>query len=441
MHRKRLQVIGVLGLLLAGAASPLETMGQASSESETLSLDEVYAWLQDANPSLLAANKVANAADARIARAGTLPDPQLRFGFMNLAFPELSDNMAASMSPAIQLGQSFPFPGKLSSAERIASLGAETLYSQVDALWWDLRASAAQYFFNLYAIDGQFASTTRSLRLVEDFGSQARAMYSAGTGRQSDVLRATVESARLSGELARLTAMREGAAARLNALLDRPANTFVARPVLPVLPRRPETDIDVDALRAMADTTSPRLEASKTSLRQADEALVLARRQIWPDFTVGLQYGQRDRGTGIERMAGIMFGVTLPVFASQRQLPMRTEAIASIDAASARLSAVEATVGAAIESAAADARRSDRLIDLYETEVLPQARANVQSALASYRVGEVDFSTLIDAQLDLLRFEGDLFRFEADLGQAWSKLEAATGQTLSATNNNEEDGS
>jgi outer membrane protein, heavy metal efflux system len=438
MDRIRLGASWLVGLLMAGAASPLATTGQVSSGPETLVLDEVYALLETSNPSVLAARNVANAADARIARAGTLPDPQLQFGFKNLAFPQLSDDMASSMSPAIQLGQRFPFPGKLSSAERIASLGAEALDSQVDALWWNVRATAARHFFDLYAIDGRLESTAATLRLVEDFGSVARAMYSAGTGRQSDVLRATVEAARLEGELARLTAQREGAAARLNALLDRQADTFLPRAVLPA---RPNPDVDLEILRVFADSTSPRLEASRTSLRQADESLVLARRQIWPDFTVGLQYGQRDRGFGIERMAGVMFGVTLPIFASRRQLPMRTEAIASIDAASARLSAVVADVGAALETAAADARRSYKLVDLYETEVLPQARANVQSALASYRVGEVDFPTLIDAQIALLRFEGDLFRFEGDLGKAWSDLEAATGRRLLTTNNNEDDGS
>lgn len=438
MRRTRIRASWLPGILIAWASTPVGTLGQISPDSEVLLLDQVYTLLQASNPRLRAARNIANAADARISRAGTLPDPQFQFGFTNLKFPELSDDMAMSMAPAIQLGQRFPFPGKLSSAERIASLGAETLDAQVDALWWDIRAGAAGHFFDLYAIDGQTASTGSTLRLVEDFGSVARAMYSAGTGRQSDVLRATVEAARLSGELARLTARRRGTAARLNALLDRQANTFVP---MPVLPPRPDSSIDTDVLRLQADSTSPRLSASKTSLRQADEALVLARRQIWPDLTVGLQYGQRDRGNGIERMAGVMLGVTLPIFASRRQLPMRTEAIASIDAASARLSAVQADVGAALETAAADVRQSNTLIELYENEILPQARANVQSALASYRVGKVDFPTLIDAQIALLRFEGDLFRFEADLGRAWSKLEGATGRELPSTYNDEMDGS
>lgn len=438
MYRIRLPAGWLFGLLFVGISAPAETTGQVFSDSGVLVLNDVYALLETANPRLAAARDVADAADARISRAGTLPDPELRFGFMNLSFPELSDDMAMSMAPAIQLGQRFPFPGKLSSAERIASLGAETLDSRVDVLWWVVRARAARHFFDLYAIDGQRESTAATLRLVQGFGSVARAMYSTGGGRQSDVLRATVEAARLSGELARLTARREGAAARLNALLNRQANTVLPRPELPA---RPHTDIDVDLLRLQADSTSPRLEASETFLRQADEALVLAHRQLWPDLTVGLQYGQRDRGAGIERMVGVMFGVSLPIFASRRQLPMRTEAIASINAASARLSAVRAEVGAALETAAADARRSDTLIELYETTVLPQARANVQSAFASYRVGKVDFPTLIDAQIALLKFEGDLFRFEADLGKAWSDLEAATGRILPGMNNNETDGS
>ena len=55
----------------------------------------------------------------------------------------------------------------------------------------------------------------------------ANALYASGTVGQTDVLRASVAVARVDGEIRRLQAQRAGAVARLNGVLDRPADTPV----------------------------------------------------------------------------------------------------------------------------------------------------------------------------------------------------------------------
>lgn len=425
-----------IGLVVVYASSA--NAQQDPLSQDRLRVETVYRVLSERNPWLSAARRLVSAAEARVPIAGALPDPQLQFGVMNLAIPEFSDDMASSMAPAILLAQRFPFPGKLSSSERIAEYDTEIRDLGVEALTWELRAKAAGAFFDLYALDGQLTAVVASQALIDDFGSVARAMYAAGTGRQSDVLRATVEAARLSGEIARLQARRQASAARLNAMLDRPSDAPVGSPALGP---RPMSELELTYLVSRADSSSPRLSIRRTSVRQADERLTWAERQIWPDLTVGFQYGQRDRGSGIERMGGVMMGISLPIFASRKQLPLRAEARAIGEAAEANLGAERAEVGAAIETAKAEIEQGRILIGLYEGEVLPQARANVESSLASYRVDRVDFPTLVDAQIALLRFQADLFRFEADLGSAWADLEAAVGAEITITNSKVTNGS
>jgi outer membrane protein TolC len=91
-------------------------------------------------------------------------------------------------------------------------------------------------------------------------------------------------------------------------------------------------------------------------------------------------------------------------------------------------------VDARIGELVADLGRSRSLIELYTGEVLPQASVTVESALASYRVGDVDFMTLVDAQLTVNRYEVELYQLQADYGRAIAGLEAVLGRTLPMSN-------
>ena len=74
------------------------------------------------------------------------------------------------------------------------------------------------------------------------------------------------------------------------------------------------------------------------------------------------------------------------------------------------------------------------MVGLYDAEILPQARATVESALSSYRSGGVDFLTLLDAEVALTRFEAELAVLVAEYGAALSDLEATVGRPLPTTN-------
>src|SRR6185369_14801993 len=97
-----------------------------------------------------------------------------------------------------------------------------------------------------------------------------------------------------------------------------------------------------------------------------------------------------------ERMGSLMVGVSIPVFARDRQLQMRAEANAMRAMAQADVAAMRADTRGRIGEAYAELGRARELARLYRTTILPQAEAAVASALSSYRVGRVDFMTLLD---------------------------------------------
>ena len=133
---------------------------------------------------------------------------------------------------------------------------------------------------------------------------------------------------------------------------------------------------------------------------------------------------------GTERMGSLMVGFSVPVFAGQRQFRMREEAAAMQRMAEAEMADARATVDARIGELLADMDRSRTLLELYRSEVLPQSAGTVESAFASYRVGSVDFMTLVDAQMTLNEYEQELYQLQAEYAIALAELEMTVGREI-----------
>jgi outer membrane protein, heavy metal efflux system len=138
--------------------------------------------------------------------------------------------------------------------------------------------------------------------------------------------------------------------------------------------------------------------------------------------------GMTSRTT--ERMGSLMIGASIPLFARDRQYQMRNEAEAMKAMAQADLNAMRAETRGKIGEAYAALARARDLARLYRTTVLPQTEATMASALSSYRVGKVDFMTLLDNQMNANEYRQELFGLEADEGKAWAELEMLTGRVL-----------
>jgi len=172
------------------------------------------------------------------------------------------------------------------------------------------------------------------------------------------------------------------------------------------------------------------VRAGERDLEAATARTRLARREIWPDLTIGLQYGQRSGMGATERMGSLMVGATLPVFARSRQLRMREESAAMQQMSLADLTAMRAETQAAVAEAYSNLTRARNLAMLYRTTLLPQAEAAITSAFAAYRTGSVDFMTLLDSRMSLNRYRKELVELEADEGKAWADLEMLLGSEL-----------
>ncbi len=408
--------------LLALLSAPRSAFSQQSAD--TMTLTTALGLAQEANPMLKAARLRADAAMARVPQAGALPDPQLVFGLMNRQVGDFGSTAERMLKNSLQLGQRFPWPGKLGFSEQRAEHLAEAENLTADEVEVRLLAQVKSVYYQLAFMDRALGIMVETRGLLRDFLQVSSAMYTVGAGLQQDVLQAQVAVAQMTEDITVMEQDRLATAARLNALLGRGATVPVGALQLPP----PGGELPAtEALMEQAIEQRPALRAARERVLAAEAGYRAARRALYPDFTVMLEYGQRPE---YPDLASLMIGVNIPLWAGSKQLPLRDEMQAMQAMQEARELDLLNETFAQLAELRAQAERARSLWDLYAAEVLPQARAAVESSLSAYRVGRVDYMTLVANEMTVNRYQIESVRLTAEFHRAVAQVEALIGADL-----------
>lgn len=411
-------------MALMGASLIPVNVVKPQSES-SISLTDVYRLANDA-PRVTAALNLASAAQARVSSAKLPPDPELQLGFMNRELPSLAPMNPLGMTQ-IQLMQMIPLGGKLRLAGRIAANKADAARGRAIDVSWEVRARAAMEFYDLYAAQSRLTIARETKRLVQNIAKVSQSMYSVGEAKQSDVLRAQVEIARMTEDVTRMESMRASMASKLIATLNLPLTSAPQSARAPLLP---DSLPPLELLVSEAEQRRPMVTAGEKELASALTQERLARKEIWPDLQIALQYGWRSGEMGSEKMGSLMIGASIPVYARRRQLRMRDEAAAMRNMSVADLATMRAETRGRMAELYADYMRAKNLRSLYRTTILPQAEATVTASFAAYRVGDVNLMTLLDNQMTVNRYRQELITLDAEQGKAVAEMEMLLGRAL-----------
>ncbi len=417
----RLRPIALLAgvALSSGIGVPPPALA-ASQETDTLRLSDAIALAREGNPMLRAFRLRADAADARIPQAGVLPDPVISFGLRNRPLDGFGTDERMTAN-TFQIQQSLPWPGKLGAAERREAhlaTAADLTAGEAEAQLI-LRLKTA--YFELAFRDRTLDIMRATRDLLREFLEVSNTLYAVGTGLQNDVLQAQVSVASMTEDITAAEQSRLAMAARLNALLGRGPENGV--PALE-LPEPGEALPSMEALMGKAVEGRPALRAAREQILAAASAYETARRTLYPDLRFAADYSQRPQYAD---MLGFSVGFSIPLWAGSRQLPLRDEALARQAVAEATELDLRNETFARLAEARAESDRALRLHDLYSSSILPQARAAVESSLSAYRVGEVDFTTLVQSELTVNRYEIERVRLTASYHTAVAEIEALTG--------------
>lgn len=399
---------------------------------EALSVDAAVAKAVRDSPSLAEMRTRYEALSEVPSQAGSLPDPMVNIGAAN--FPLDTFNRAQEPMTQLKFGvsQAFPFPGKLALKEEAAEHDAKAAEHSVDEARLQLIRKVKNKWWQLYYVDRALETVKQNQTLLEQFIKVAKTKYETGKGLQQDVLLAQLELSKLLDREIQLDGIRRQQAIQLNILMD---ETPEASVTLPEEVGRGLPDLASEsALYEQAEGARPLLRQLETNIEAAQSRLDLAKREYYPDFTVGMTYGNRTgmnpmpRGGDRADFFSVVVGVKVPLYAGRKQ--SRAVVQRGLDVQTRRFALQDewGLVRGAIAAAVTDYERATQQLLLFEKGIVPQAQQTVKSMLAGYQVSEVDFLNLVRSQITLFNYELQYWKALSDAKQALAQLEAAVGE-------------
>lgn len=384
------------------------------------------------NPNL-AAMRARYAALSEIpSQVGTLPDPMVNLAAMN--FPADSFNRGQEPMTQAQIGfsQMFPFPGKLSLQKEAAEFDALAAGHTVEEVRLRLIGNVKSKWWQLYYLDRALETVDNNQTLLRQFISVAKTKYETGKGLQQDFLLAQLELSKLIDQKIQRQALRRNQNIQLNILMGRPANDVVSLPdqVSKTMP----AIVDENVLYQLAESAQPRLKQMQTQIEAAQSRLDLAKRDYYPDFKLGVTYGDRSgdnplpRGGARPAFVSVMVGVKIPLYAGRKQSKAVAQKRRELQENRYALLDEKGLVMAAISTAVTDYHRAKQQFSLFGSGIVPQAQQTVASMLVGYQVSEVDFLHLLRSQMTLFNYELQYWKALSDAKQALARLEAAVGE-------------
>ena len=407
----RTAVLCVLAAVPAAAQTPVR-----------LPLTDAVAEALARNPEITAAQRRYEAARQRPIQARTLPDPMVSAGYnaSGKPWPGAGLGVEPTANIGVMVSQELPYPGKLDLRASIAAREADAEFQQIEAARLSVAARVKQAYYRLassYAIGDVL---TRNRDLLDTLLKVSETRYAVGEAAQQDVIKAQTQLTILELQLERVGQERRTRAGELNALLARPAADPVGQPddLGPAPFERP-----LDSLLTLASERSPLLRRDQLMIDRSRLAVDAARKEYKPDFAVSGGYYSMG---SMPSMYEFRFDVKLPLQRERRAAAV-AERLSLAEQARQALDSTRLALQSRIQEDYQTASTSARLAQLYRETVLPQTRLALESSIASYQTGRVEFLSVLTNFGSVLEYEmayvGELTTFHT----AVSRLEEMVG--------------
>lgn len=401
--------------------------GAQADESRKMNLESLLEEAESQNPQIQAAKSRWKSVQDTIEARRALPDPQLSYTY----FVESVETRVGPQRHIVGARQKFPFYGKRGIRAEIVSKEAQTLMAVYEAVKQEVSRNVKNRYYDLFYITKSLDITENEKEILQRFERIARTKYETGKGSQQNILKVHVEISRLKDKLLTLNNRKDTLRSLLKTLLNRPADAPLGKPKQPYL--RPFSYIQGQLLR-MAREHRPELKAGVFKIEQSDEALNLAKKDYYPDFTIGANYIQNEDGplpvsdNGKDAL-NVTVSMNIPIWKTKLSAQVAS-ATKMIQSRKARYQAILNQTDFEVTDAYLKVQTARDTVKLYQNVLLTQAEQSLRSAEAGYINGIVNFLDLLDAERVLLKIQFGYWKAYADYLKHIADVERAVGVAL-----------
>jgi outer membrane protein TolC len=400
------------------------SIAEASSSMSALNalIQEAYYNNQD----LLSMEENAQALRAEAPFAGSLQDPVVGFGILNLPVDTYDFDQEPMTQKQLFASQKFPWFGTLDLKQQASELKAMEAELQVQTKRFEVAKTLAGAWYDL----GFIARSLEVNKSLKDIVSQvlrvAETRYGTGKGLQQDVLAGQVQHSELIDEGIQLTSRERAVRAQIGSILNR-GNVFAED--APLTLDEPEKLPDRSVLNKVALQRNPLIQARKVAVDRGKVEVQLAEKAYFPDFDLRLSYGQRE---GLTNFVSATVAMTVPLYQSTSQDSRLAAAEKRLLAAEKSLLGLRQTLPHSIDRVLAEIEGARDNYILFNEALSVQAANLADASLAAYSVGKVEFDTMLSARVRLLRVELQAENYKYLIYKKLAELEELIGTSLSS---------
>lgn len=391
----------------------------SSAYSNELSLEQALDYALDNEP-WLTANKYQQAAvQAQSLAAGTLPDPVLTLGLMNLPTDGFAFDQEGMTQIKVGVSQMFSRGDSLELKQQALAQSAQQYpWLRADRLA-QVKTIVIESWFNAYRAQQSIALIEQDKGLFTQLIDITESSYASSVGktRQQDIIRAQLELTRIEDKLVMLEQQFESAKKRMSQWLPMSMLTQ------PVSAKRGDIKPLVDFAELKFEQLMPLLMAHpaivaiEQSITAKQTEVAVAKQGYKPQLGVNMGYGYRDdtpMGDSRADLFSVGISIDLPLFTDNRQDQQVNAAIAMAESVKTeKLIALQKLKGTYFKEFSQLARLQQRDA-LYQTKLLPQMAEQAQATLNAYTRDDGDFSEVMRARISELNAKIDALNIQID---------------------------
>jgi outer membrane protein TolC len=396
-----------------------------SQLTERLSLKEAIDIALEYNPEIVGARRGVDAARARFWRGISPPPASLSVGY---DYIPTGSGIKDYGERVIGVSQSFEFPTTM-------AFRGSSLSSEIDAAAGDLMSTSLSItmqvkltYYGVLAKTQKLRLAEENLEIADDFARKAEIRLSVGEATNLEQLTAKVQRTQAhnavevarnelglaTGELAFALGRGRGQSGQEFILTD----SLAYRPITLLL----------EPLVEQADLSNPQIQSARFRLNAASANRTIAWSSILPSFSVS--YSWQVQGSN-PNLHGVAFGISLPIWFLLDQRGQVQEMTAEHARVESELTLKRNFVNLDVKNAYHEVKNDERQVQLYNTDLLPQADEVYRTAAASYNAGEITYLEFLQARQTLISARSTYIDALYHYNTALAQLEKAVGREIS----------
>ena len=412
-------------ILLCLALFSGSVLAQRNPEQHELTPEEsIQSLIAEAlvqNPDIAVELYKMEAAIRRVPQAGALDDPELVFKLMEIPGTRFNEAMYAN----VELMQMIPFPTKLSARRSLANLLSEHAHhdhiEKIVQIIADLKSALAMLWFARESL----SINATNQQLLKKVLKAAETSYSVGKASQQEILKTSIELAKLIADQAKNQEQIAEAENVIRRILNRSAELPVGRIEL----ASPSPPPPLNELLTYAEHHKPMLIHDSLNVIEKEMNVRLMRQEYIPDLKLSVEYVRLPMT--MENRWSVSAGITLPF--APWTLSKASSRVQEAEAEQLMLSSMYTSsknmVQSEIRSKYASLRALETELQQLQDAVLPLLAQSIDLLLTDYETGRTSYLMVLDGY----RMYNDMRRERAmaimNYYQAIASLERLVGVT------------